>query len=84
MLQQHPDLLTAWNQFDWNKAPANGAINSRRKLQHANLHNMTYEEFVGQVPSVPSTDSDKRELYSLIQGAVADHAMDPHPLQQLT
>ena len=29
LLQQHPDLLTAWNQFDWNKAPANGAINNR-------------------------------------------------------
>ena len=67
MLQQHPDLLTAWNQFDWNKAPANSAINQRRQSQRANMHDMTYEEFVGQVPSVPSADSAQRELYSMIQ-----------------
>ena len=79
MLQQHPELLTAWNQFDWNKAPANGAINNRRTSQRANLHDMTYEEFVGQVPSVPSADSEQRELYSMIQRAVADHVAGPSP-----
>ena len=75
MLQQHPELLTAWNQFDWNIAPANGSINQRHQSQRAIL----YEEFVGQVPSVPSADSAQREMYSMIQRADADHASGASP-----
>ncbi len=55
LMKQNPELVAAWNSFDWNKAPANASIQDRQNATHrANIHDLDYESFIGLIDSIPA------------------------------
>ena len=82
MIERDPELRAQWMAYDWNKAPANRAINERRKRTasvhelQANMHAVDLDDngdaSAPREESPPSTVTT-RDIYRIVQQAMSDH-----------
>ena len=75
LIMQHPDVVAAWNAYDWNSAPANASITQRRQQTQAQVHEQMYREFIGLSDSSSddrSTANSQLDVHQAVRDVLHD------------